>query len=98
MRCALQDTTLPTGGGPDGLQPLGILKDTLIGYSTLYLHRRQDLYPDSPDLPHPHEFSPERWQKWQPRPWQYLPFNGGPRICIGQQFALTEMGALVLSQ
>ncbi|KAL3419033.1 cytochrome P450 52A5 [Phlyctema vagabunda] len=92
VRSALKDTTLPRGGGPDGLSPIGILKDTPIGYSTIVMQRRSDLYPSSPDFPDPQVFSPERWQMWQPKPWHYVPFNGGPRICIGQQFALTEMG------
>lgn len=109
VRLALHDTTLPRGGGPDGLSPVGILKDTPIGYSTLVMQRREDLYPSvstptSPTsqtpltsaLPEHLTFSPERWETWQPRPWQYIPFNGGPRICIGQQFALTEMGYTIV--
>ena len=28
---------------------------------------------------------------WIPPPCYYIPFNGGPRICLGQNFALTEM-------
>lgn len=24
--------------------------------------------------------------------WHYLAFSGGPRICLGQQYALTEAG------
>lgn len=35
------------------------------------------------------EFKPERFEQRIPA-WQFLPFNGGPRICLGQQFALTE--------
>ncbi|KAF8853365.1 putative cytochrome 52A4 [Acephala macrosclerotiorum] len=115
VRLALKDTTLPHGGGPDGLSQIGILKDTPIGYSTLQMQRRPDLTPPIPNptysptsTPTPQnpnqskeylsveDFSPERWQTWQPKPWIYIPFNGGPRICIGQQFALTEMGYTIV--
>ncbi|KAF1809375.1 cytochrome P450 [Eremomyces bilateralis CBS 781.70] len=93
VRLALKDTTLPRGGGPDGNEPIGILKDTPIGYSTLLMQRRPDLYPsESSGFPPVNSFVPERWDGWTPKSWTYIPFNGGPRICIGQQFALTEMG------
>lgn len=93
VRVALTDTTLPVGGGKDGSQPIGILKGTPIGYSTLVMQRREDLYPPvSREFPAIEQFVPERWENWTPKSWTYVPFNGGPRICIGQQFALTEMG------
>lgn len=97
VRLALKDTTLPVGGGPDGSQPVAVLKDMPIGYSPLLMHRRADLYPPASDnFAPPDVFSPERWYVWQPKPWQYIPFNGGPRICIGQQFALTEMAYVLV--
>jgi cytochrome P450 len=93
VRFALNDTTLPVGGGKDGSQPIGILKGTPIAYSTLVMQRRADIYPDpSTGFPAVEKFVPERWDNWTPKTWTYVPFNGGPRICIGQQFALTEMG------
>lgn len=56
------------------------------------MHRRVDFY--GPDA---EEFRPERWEdgKLQPR-WGYLPFNGGPRICIGQRYALTEVSYVLV--
>ena len=83
-RTATRDTVLPLGGGSDGKSPLFVEAGQIVGYSPWSMHRREDYYgADSLD------FKPERWEKLRPG-WEYLPFNGGPRICIGQQFALLE--------
>lgn len=93
IRFALADTTLPSGGGPNGDIPLTVLKGDAVIYSTLAMQRRRDLYPPTSEtFEDPGVFSPERWEHWTPKAWQYIPFNGGPRICIGQNFALAEIG------
>ncbi|RAH85987.1 n-alkane-inducible cytochrome P450 [Aspergillus japonicus CBS 114.51] len=88
QREAIRDTVLPLGGGDDGLSPAFVPKGTLVSYNLYAMHRRADLYGDDVD-----DFLPERWEdgRLQLRlRWGYLPFNGGPRICIGQRYALTE--------
>ncbi|RFU78135.1 hypothetical protein TARUN_4067 [Trichoderma arundinaceum] len=71
---------------------IATLKGDHIVYSTIAMQRRKDLYPPvSETFADPAIYSPERWEHWTPKPWQFVPFNGGPRICIGQNFAMTEM-------
>ncbi|KAL8635483.1 MAG: hypothetical protein Q9228_007030 [Teloschistes exilis] len=83
-RMSVTDTVLPLGGGALGRSPLLIPKGTIVGWSLYAMHRRKDFFGEDAEV-----FKPERWEKLRPG-WEYLPFNGGPRICIGQQFALTE--------
>lgn len=54
------------------------------------MHHRKDIWGEDVE-----EFRPERWEGKKVG-WEYLPFNGGPRICLGQQFALTEAGYVVV--
>lgn len=50
------------------------------------MHRRPDIYGTDAA-----KFRPERWLEPGLRPgWAYIPFSGGPRVCIGQNSALTE--------
>jgi cytochrome P450 len=52
------------------------------------LHR---LHRDARWFPEPERFQPERWLQGQTqKPFTYLPFGVGPRVCIGQRFALME--------
>ena len=98
-RKATRDTVLPCGGGADGKAPVFVPKGSLAHWSLWAMHRRQDLYGADAE-----EFRPERWldeesdsgEKGLRVGWEFLPFNGGPRICIGQQFALTEAAWLTV--
>lgn len=75
VRYALQDTTLPHGGGPDGFQPVAILKGHAVVYSSIYMQRDARLFPPpSTEFPNVMEYSPERWDHWTPKAWHYLPF------------------------
>jgi len=49
------------------------------------VHRREDLYSDAA------EFHPERFLERKYSPYEWLPFGGGNRICLGMSFALFEM-------
>jgi cytochrome P450 len=54
--------------------------------SSILLHRRADLYPD------PHEFRPQRWLGGaKPGTYEWLPFGGSVRRCLGASFAMLEI-------
>ena len=57
------------------------------------------LHRDPANWPDPDRFDPDRFapggQKERLHSYAYLPFGGGPRLCIGNQFALLEMQILL---
>jgi cytochrome P450 len=52
--------------------------------SILLLHHREDLYPD------PFAFRPERWEGRKPGTYEWIPFGGGIRRCLGAALAMAE--------
>ncbi|KAF8753826.1 cytochrome P450 [Rhizoctonia solani] len=85
-RTAVKSTVLHSGG-----KKYYVPAGANMPYSVIHMHRRKDLWgPDAED------FDPERWlderlKKYvTPNPFIFLPFNAGPRICLGQQFAYNE--------
>lgn len=95
-RQALRDTTLPLGGGSDGKSPMLVPEGTLVNWNVYAMQRRKDFYGEDAE-----EFRPERWlgEKGLKPGWEYLPFNGGPRICLGRKsrFFFFHLAGIVLS-
>ncbi len=75
-RCLQAPATI---GGFD--LPAGVV----VGPSIYLTHRRPDLW-DAPA-----EFRPERFLGKRPSPYEFFPFGGGNRACLGAAFATFEM-------
>lgn len=76
------------GGGKDGLSPILVRKGEAVGYCVYSMHRRRDLYGEDAEA-----FRPERWEddpaegpNLRNIGWGYIPFNAGPRACLGRMF------------
>ena len=93
FRVSTRNTTLPRGGGPDQSSPIFVEKGTVVTYAVYSTHRDEQFYGEDA-----HVFRPERWGEPATKKlgWAFLPFNGGPRICLGQQFALTEASYVIV--
>jgi cytochrome P450 len=62
----------------------GVTAQTAISMSILLVHHREDLYPD------PFAFRPERWEGRKPGTYEWIPFGGGIRRCLGASLAMAE--------
>ncbi|NEP81025.1 MAG: cytochrome P450, partial [Okeania sp. SIO3B3] len=60
-------------------------EDTALAPCIYLTHRREDLYPE------PEKFKPERFLERQYSAYEFLPFGGSTRRCIGAAFAMFEM-------
>ena len=79
-RSAIEDDEI--GGEP-------IAADTLVIISPYTMHRHPTIWPD------PLAFKPERFAEENGRSrYAYIPFGGGPRLCIGNTFA--EMETMII--
>jgi cytochrome P450 len=69
---------------PWRLGEYAVAGDTPVTMSILLLHHREDLYPD------PFAFRPERWLGRKPGTYEWIPFGGGIRRCLGATLAMAE--------
>ncbi|KAF7351018.1 hypothetical protein MSAN_01664100 [Mycena sanguinolenta] len=94
IRQPLNSTIWPS---PDpNEKPLYIPGGTTIMYSVMLMQRRPDLWGPDAHLFDPERFLDQRVQKYNSHSFKFLPFNAGPRICLGQQFAYNEMSFVII--
>jgi cytochrome P450 family 135 len=69
---------------PWRLGPFAVPAGTPVTMSILLVHHREDLYPD------PFAFRPDRWEGHGPGTYEWIPFGGGIRRCLGAALAMAE--------
>ncbi|TVY82546.1 Cytochrome P450 monooxygenase lepH [Lachnellula suecica] len=84
-RECMDEVVFPSGGGKDGTAPLYIRKGDIVEMNFRCTLRDKTYWGDDAD-----EFRPERWDDLRPM-WEYTPFGGGPRICLGFRLVFAEV-------
>ncbi len=79
--------------GPDELGGYPVPGDAAIIISQFVVHRHPEFWPE-PKVFNPDRFTPE--QASGRHRFAFIPFGGGPHVCIGREFALME-GQLVVA-
>jgi cytochrome P450 len=77
--------------GGDQLGAYDIHSGDRIIFSPYLVHRHTDFWVD------PDKFDATRFGDDIPHRYAYYPFGGGPRICVGQHFALMEMTVILVN-
>jgi len=65
-----------------------VKKGTICFYSSFTTHRQPSLFEN------PLKFDPDRFDK-PIIPFSFVPFHGGPRLCLGQEMAYVEAKILM---
>ncbi|XP_075984133.1 cytochrome P450 6B2-like [Anticarsia gemmatalis] len=79
-REVVEDYTLPDG--------VRLEKGLRVHLPVYYMQRNPEFFPE------PEEYKPERFygeEKRNIKPYTYMPFGDGPRVCIGMRFAKMQM-------
>ncbi|KAF7308060.1 Cytochrome P450 [Mycena kentingensis (nom. inval.)] len=80
-----------------GKEPIYIPAGAKVPYSVFLMHRRTDLWGEDAEAFDPDRFLDEGMQKYLlHNSFAFLPFNAGPRICLGQQGAYNEMSFMLI--
>jgi cytochrome P450 len=74
---------------PQSIGPVRYRGGDIVGIAVPAIHFSTDVWRD------PYRFSPDRFLANNPTPFEYLPFGGGHRRCLGAAFANYEMAVAV---